>query len=989
VRLGDSVGSGSRVTDAPPVASGEDSAGHSHQTGEGRPGIVQADTDRSPVSWADATQSTSLRGRKRERTALKQFMTSVAGTVLVGRHREQAVVDQLLLDVHSGHSRSLVLRGEPGIGKTALLDDMVARAEDMAVVRLSGVQSEADLAYGALYPLWSRFTEDGVSRLPEPQGLALRAAFGVEAGPPPSVFLVGLAILNGLAELAEQHSLVVAVDDTDWLDPPSAQTLSFVARRLQAEGVGLVFAARQMMAELEGLLELPIAGLAPEDARRLLGSVLRVDIDEAILDRFIAETEGNPLAILELSSGLASSDPGEMFDQRDPRGLWVQLEDRFRRRVQALNGEAEMLLLIAAAEPSGDPLVFWRAVDLLGCSRDAAGALQEAGLLSVGTAVVFRHPLVRSASYRSASVDARRSVHRALSEAVDGNVDPDRRALHRALAAPGPDEEVAVELERSADRARMRGGYAAAASFLERALALTSDRARRASRALAAAEAKLAAGEPRPSRDLLSIVEKGPLDALSSVKLELLRARIAFALGRGADAPALLLKAAKNLEPLDPIGARDAYLDAMRAVLFAGRFAKDTDLWDVAVAARGVVWPEMPRVPDLLLRAFASLIVDGYAAGAPLAQEAVAALRDDECADAADLGSLVLGAQLAATLWDEAAYDDLTQRQVRLARETGALEVLPIALTNRAITHLLAGELAAAVSLVEEIEVISEATGTPPPPYAAVAVAAHGPPDVAHALIDANLQSATDRGEGAAVKWIQLEKAILCNALGRYEDAWIAAESAYENPVRYSTWIAGELIESAARSGRSASAARAVEDLREMASTVRTDWVLGVETRCRALLADGEIAEDLYRCSIAHMQRTRLPVELARSHLAYGEWLRRRGRRIDARRELRSAREIFDSLGAVAFTDRATRELAATGERVQKRSSVASQCNDLTERESQIARLAAEGLSNREIGQQLFISHRTVGYHLAKVFSKLGVNNRALLGASLEAAVVR
>ena len=915
-------------------------------------------------------------------------MMSVAETVLVGRDRERAVIDRLLLDVGSGRSRALVLRGQAGIGKTALLDEIVARAEGMAVVRLSGVESERELAYGALYPLWCRLTDAGVSRLPVPQGLALRAAFGVEAGPAPSVFLVGLAMLNGLADLAGQHSLVVAVDDADWLDQPSAQTLSFVARRLQAEGVGLVFAAREMMPELEGLLELPLGGLAPEDARRLLESVLRVDVDEAIVDRFIAETEGNPLAVLELSSGLASPDPEGMFDRRDPRGLWVELEDSFRRRVQALNAEAQMLLLIAAAEPSGDPLVFWRAVDLLGVSRDAAEVLYEAGLLRVGLSVVFRHPLVRSASYRFASVDARRSVHRALSEAVDPDVDADRRALHRALAARGPDEQVAVDLERSAERALRRGGYGAAASLLERALTLTCDRDRRGRRALAAAQAKLAAGEPRLSRDLLSIAERGPLDALGLVQLEVLRARIAFALGRGRDAPALLLKAAKDLESLDVTGARDAYLDAMRAVLFAGRFAQDTDLRDVAMAARGVLWPDPPLVPDLLLRAFASLIVDGYSSGAPLAQAAVAALRHDESGAGADLGWLVLGAQLAASLWDEAAYDELTGRQLRLARETGALEVLPIVLTNRAITHILAGELASAAALVDEIEVISEATGTPLPSYAAVAVAATGPPADAHALIDASLQAATDRGEGAAVKWIQLEKAILCNALGRYEDAWRAAESAYEDPVLYSTWIVSELIESAARSGRSERAARAIEDLGEMASAVGTDWVLGVETRCRALLADGETAEDLYRRSIDHLERTRRPVELARSHLAYGEWLRRRSRRIDARRELRAAREMFDGVGAVAFTDRATRELAATGETLLKRASVAGTPTELTERESQIARLAAEGLSNREIGQQLFISHRTVGYHLAKVFSKLDVNNRALIRGSLKAAVM-
>jgi DNA-binding CsgD family transcriptional regulator len=913
-------------------------------------------------------------------------MTSRGGTVLWGRERERAVIDQVLRDVRSGRSRALVLRGEPGIGKSALLDEMVVRADGVAVVRLSGVQSEGELAYGALHALWSRLSEEGMCRLPEPQRTSLRITFGLEAGPAPSPLLVGLAMLNGLADLAEQQPLLVVVDDAQWLDHASAQTLAFVARRLQAEGVGLVFAVREAISELAGLLELPIAGLAADDARRLLGSALQVRVDEVIVERFIAETDGNPLALLELSDGLAVADLGGMFDRRDMRGVWVRLEESFQRRVEALSPEAQMLLLIAAAEPSGDPLLLWRAADLLGVPPGAADALEEAGLLHAGPSVVFRHPLVRSAVYRFASLDARRSVHRALAAATDPEADPDRRAWHRARAAPGPDEEVAAELERSAGRALGRGGFAAAAAFLERALTLTADADRRGSRALAAGQAKLAAGEPRTARDLAMIAESASLDEVSAIRLEVLRARIAFALGRGCDAPALLLKAAKSLEPLDPIGAVDTYLDAMRAVLFAGRFAKDTHLQEVAVAARGVAWPGTPRVPDLLLRAFATLIVDGYSAGAPLSQQTVAALRHGEFSSSQDLGWLVLGAQLAVTLWDEEGYEELAQRQLRLARKTGALEALPIVLTNRAVAHILAGEPAAAASLAEEIEVISEAAGIPLPPYAAAATAVYLQPANALTLMDASLQAAMDRGEGGAVKWIQLEKAILCNALGRYEDAWTAAASAYEDPVLYSTWIVSELIESAARMGRPERAAGALENLHEMASAAGTDWVLGVQARCRALLGDGETAEGLHRASIGHLQHTRLPAELARSHLVYGEWLRREGRRIDARQQLRTAREIFDALGTVAFTDRATRELAATGETIRKPPSAASTRADLTVREAQIAQLAGDGLSNREIGEQLFISHRTVGYHLAKVFSKLGVNNRALIHDALKTA---
>jgi AAA ATPase domain len=641
-------------------------------------------------------------------------MTATAKSLL-GRQRERAALSQLLFDVRSGRSRALVLRGEPGIGKTALLDDLCARADDVVLVRRAGVESEAELAFAGLHQMFSQMIEEKLDLLPGPQRDAMRIAFGESSGGPPNPFLLGLAVLNRLADAAEERPVLCLVDDAQWLDRATAQTLAFVARRLDAEAVGIVFAVRGPMAQFDGLPELIVSGLAPEDARALLATAVTAPVDQALRERFITETHGNPLALLELSRGLTAAGLQDVFDRRDSRGLWVRLEESFQHRVEGLSADARMLLLVAAAEPVGDPVLLWRAADLLGVPRDAAGSLEESGLLHVGAKVEFRHPLVRSAVYRLAALGARRSVHGALAEVTDPELDPDRRAWHLALAAAGPDEQVAVELERSADRARARGGYAAEAAFLERALTLTADFGRRGARALAAAQARLAAGEPRPARDLLSVAGRGPLDKLGSVQLEVLRARIAFALGRGGDAPALLLRAAKSLEPLDPIGARDTYLDAMRAVLFAGRFAKDTGLPDVAVAARGVAWPGTPRVPDLLLRAFATLILDGYAAGTPLSQQIVAALRHGEFSTAGDLGWLVLGAQLALTLWDGDAWDDLTQRQLRLARDTGAMDVLPIVLANRAITHILAGELAVAASLVEEIEMVSEATGIPIP----------------------------------------------------------------------------------------------------------------------------------------------------------------------------------------------------------------------------------------------------------------------------------
>lgn len=905
---------------------------------------------------------------------------------LLGRQRERAVLNQLLSDVRSGRSRVLVLRGEPGIGKTALLDDLCARADDVVLVRGAGAESEAELAFAGLHQMCSQMIQGKLDLLPLPQREAIRIAFGESAGGIPNPFLLGLAVLNRLADVAADQPVLCLVDDAQWLDRATAQTLAFVARRLDAEAVGIVFAVREPVGQLDGLPELVVPGLESEDARDLLATALTGPVDPSVRERFVAETGGNPLALLELSRGLTAAGLEDAFDRRDSRGLWVRLEESFQHRVEGLNADARMLLLIAAAEPAGDPVLLWRAADLLGVPRDAAGSLEESGLLRVGAKVEFRHPLVRSAAYRLAGLGARRGVHKALAEVTDSELDPDRRAWHRALAAPGPDERVAVELERSAGRAQARGGYAAEAAFVERALALTADFDRRGARALAAARARLAAGEPRTARDLLSIAERGPLDKLASVQLEVLRARIAFAVGRGGDAPALLLKAAQSLEPLDPIGARDAYLDTIGAVWFAGPFAEDTHLRDVAMAARGVAWPDTPAAPDLLLRTFATLILDGYAAGTRSWQQTVAALRDGEFSSPRDLGWLVLGTQLAVTRWDEDAWDELARRALRLARDTGALDVLPIVLTNRACVHVLAGELAAAASLVEEIEVVSEATGIPVPPYAAVAAAVFGQPGDAFTLIDASLQAATERGEGRAVRFLQFMKAILCNALGRYEDAWTAAAFAYADPSFYSTEIVTELIESAARSGRPERAAGALESLREAASAAGTDWVLGVQARCRALLGDGQTAENLYRASIGHLQRARRPVELARSHLVYGEWLRREGRRIDARQQLRIAREMFDAIGAVAFTDRAAQELAATGETVRKRPGDGGPGSGLSVREAQIARLAADGLSNREIGEQLFISYRTVGYHLGRVFSKLDVANRAQLHNALDRA---
>jgi DNA-binding CsgD family transcriptional regulator len=911
--------------------------------------------------------------------AMRVGTTSAPGTALVGRERELAALGELLSDVGVGRSRALVLSGAPGIGKTALLEEALESISSVQVIRVSGVESEAEIAYGALHGVWSRLSADGVSGLPEPQRVAACTAFGLELGPAPNPFLVGLAMLNGLADLAEQTPLFLVVDDAQWLDRASASALAFVARRLRVEPIGVVFAVREPMAELSGLPELHVSGLAPDAARRVLASVLPAAVDEPIVERFIAETEGNPLALLELSHGLSATAIDSDVDRRDSRGLWLRLEESFQRRVEALEKSVGTFLLIAAAEPAGEPVLIWRATGLLGLPGSVGDAAEESGLIRLGTSIVFRHPLVRSAIYRFASLVDRRAVHRALAEATDPDLDPDRRAWHRALAAPGLDEQVALELEQSADRARARGGFAAAAAFLERSLALTADSDRRASRALASAQAKLAAGDPGRASDLLAIAERGRLDKLGSAQVDLLRARLA-ALDRGRDAPGLLLKAARQFEHLDRETARDIYLEAMFAVLFAGRLASGGGLAEVAAEVRELALPDPPCLRDLALNAFAIHFVDGFQAAAPVLRKAVVAAQSQDFSSPEQLRWLALAALIPPLLWDQEAWEELIELQLQSVREMGALEVLPTALTNRAGAHHLAAEYTPAHALIDELEAASEAMGTPTMPYARVSYSVWlSPPQEAMSLIERCIEEATQRGEGGALTFVQGLKAVLCNALGRYEDAWAAAAIAYEDPLQHSTWWLADLVEAAVRSGRTEQAAPALEDLAVAAAATGSPWANAIERRSRALVSSGEQAESLYLGSIDYLEGTRLPRELARSRLVYGEWLRREGRRRDAREQLRSAHAIFDQYGIPAFRERAANELAATGETIRRRPADEATEELLTPRETQIAWLAAEGLSNREIGEQLFISHRTAGYHLSHVFTKLDVSSRAQL----------
>ena len=924
-----------------------------------------------------------------ETTASPSAPTDTArGSRLYGRRAECQALDRLLADVRAGQSRVLIIHGEAGAGKTVLLDYLAERSSGSGcrVARMVGVQSETELAFAGLHQLCAPMLRRA-ERLPEPQRDALRTASGLAAGPPPDGFLVGLAVLSLLAGAAGERPLICVIDDEQWLDRTSVQTLGFAARRLAADPVGLVFAARKPSAELAGLPELHVGGLQDDDARALLASALAGPLDARVSDLIVAETRGNPLALLELPRGLSPAELAGGFGLPGAAPLAGRIQDSFARQLGALPDQTRRLVQLAAADPSGDRQLLWRAAGRLGIPIPAAAPAVEAGLVEFGTRVRFRHPLARSAAYRSASYHDKRAVHDALAEVTDPIADPDRRAWHRAQAVAGPDEGIAAELERSAGRAQARGGLAAAAAFLERSVLLTADPARHAERALAAAQANMQAGAFGKARDLLAEAEdqgSGPLDEFASARVDLLRGQIAFASGLGSDAPSLLLKAAKRLEPLDVGLAREAYLSAWMAALFAGRLAAGGDLLDVCRAARALPPPAEPRAVDLVLAGLALIVTDGPAAAAPALRTAVSAVADADITAAEILRWGWLAQVAASALWDDDAWRALLVRQVRLAREAGALDQLPVMLDALGTAVAASGDFAAASALIVEADVICEMTGARAAPFTAMMLAALGGRQAEAApLIEATIAEAEAGGQGIAVAYAHWAAAILHNGLGRYEEALTAACQASEDTsaLHISMWALPELVEAAARAGQAGLAHDALKQLAEITQSCGNDSALGIEARCRALLSHDADADDLYREAIGRLGRTELRPELARAHLLYGEWLRREGRRVHAREQLRTAHDMLAATGMAAFAERARRELIATGETVRKRG--VETVITLTAQEALIARLARDGRTNLEIGAQLFLSGRTVEWHLRKIFTKLGISSRRELHAAL------
>jgi DNA-binding CsgD family transcriptional regulator len=905
---------------------------------------------------------------------------------LVGRRAERDAVEALLEGARTEGCQVLVVRGEAGIGKTALLQHARASAASSGfrVESSTGIAAESQFAFGGLHQLCLPLM-DRLDALPEPQRAALSVAFGQQTGAPPDRFLLGLAVLNLLAEVAEDVPLLCLVDDAQWLDEGTAQVLAFVARRLVAERVALLIVVRDPtddgdLRPFRDLPDLRLEGLGTTEARALLAATVPAPLDAVVSERIIAEARGNPLALLELPRSVALAEWAGGFGLPDAMSVPHRVEDAFRVRSDSLPAETRLLMLVAAAEPTGDAELLWRAAAELGIAGGSAELAEAAGLVRIDTRVRFRHPLVRSAVYRAASLPDRRRAHRALAAATDPRSDPDRRAWHSAQAVLGVDEEAASQLEQSADRARARGGLAAAAAFLQQATELTPDPADRARRALAAALAKHDAGASESARELLTVATLGPLDALQRARVDLLTAQVAFHLSRDPDAPGMLLDAARALAPLDALLARETYLHALDAALVNGGGVAV----EVAEAATDAPAPgPADRPVDQLLDGLATTLTAGLVRGIPGLRRALESFRDvprDGPRQHHDSDRwLWLASRNAVGILDDELVHVLAHLNVDLAREAGALASLPTALGFLSITSVLEGELGRAAELAAEATSLTADTGgVPLHHYHLILHGWRGDEDETAVLRDRVAKDDTYTADGGEALLGQYATAVLHNGRGNYRAAQAAAARARGSlEPSLSSASLPELVEAAARSGDRTVAAAASEELGMRADAIRTPWALGLAARSRAMVSPADEAEEHYREALGQLGGCRMKVYLARTHLVYGEWLRRENRRQDARNELRTAHELLTRMGTEAFAARAARELRATGEHPRRR--VANRTDALTAQEKQIARLVATGATSREVAAELFLSPRTIEAHLRSIFRKLDITSRRQL----------
>ncbi|RSN05756.1 helix-turn-helix transcriptional regulator [Nonomuraea sp. WAC 01424] len=927
---------------------------------------------------------------------------------LRGRHRELAELDGLVERARAGRSGALVVSGEAGVGKTALLDRMVAArpGTGVRVERVVAWESEMELAYAGLQQLCGPMMGSAV-RLPGPQREAIEAAFGLRAAGAPSPFLVGLALLGLLTEAADGRALLCVVDDAQWLDEASARAVAFAARRLDAEGIAVVLAMRTVGTVFTGLPRLAVEGLGHDDSHELLRLAVPGGLDRRVRDQLVAEARGNPLALRELPRALSPAEIAGGFSLTGSMPLESRIEQSLVAQLAPLPGSARLLLLLAAADPTGDPGLLWRASAALGLGQADFDAAKEADALTVGARVSFRHPLVRSAVYRTASQEWRRRVHAALADATGAGRDPDRRAWHRASATLRPDEEVAADLERSAARARARGGAAAAAAFLERAAELTPDPVLRGQRLIAAAEAKHDAGAPAAALRLLDTVGGHPLTTLQQALVVRLRARAGYALRRDASGPGLLLAAAQGLEGLDPVLARDTYIEALAAAIYGGRLGDAAQVTAVATAIlRATPAPEPPapepaaadapaadapdggtagggRARDLILRGQALLAAHGQEAAIGTLRQAQRAFLE-QAPDSLELHWMWFASRAAQDLWDARALRALADRQVELARAEGVVTVLPIALSLLMLAQTVDGDLDAAEASCDEIDAIKDVTGHPLPQYGRLFLAAYrGQAGETERLAARIRADSYTRGEGYGLSAVNFSQAILYNGLGRFAEAVEAGrrELPYTHELSHAMRTLLELVEAAAHTGEQALAEQAFEQLAGVTRPVGTNWARAVLTMARAQLGPPGTAEPLYREAIERFERERIPIMVGRCRLLLGEELSRLDRRAEAAEQLRAAYESLSGCGLNGFAERAARELRALGQAPRARPY--EPAARLTDQELNVARLAREGLTNRDIGARLFISDRTAEYHLRKVFMKLGIKARTDLRTAL------
>ena len=909
---------------------------------------------------------------------------------LVGRAEECAMLHKLATDVRNGFSGSLVFVGEPGVGKTRLLQYVVDSAADVSTLWISGAQSELRLGFAALHRLVLPYL-GRLERLSRPHRNALEVTFGLKDGPPPNRFLVGLGALALLSDVAMARPLICLVDDAQWLDPESLAVLGFVARRLYADPIGLVFSARAHAGDLSALTGLPTRPLGPLDpvsARTVLDEAVSGLLDPRVSTRMIDETGGNPLAMIELAGELSAEQLAGRFPL--PRRLPVgrRVDVHFLAQVAVLAPEARTVLLVAAASSDDEPSTVWRAVALLGLTDEASSDAVRQGIISLEPRITFRHPLIRSAVYDGATPHERHRVHQALATVTGGDGDDDQAAWHRAAAVTTPEETIAADLEASAKRAQRRGGYTMQAAILTRAAELSPEAGRRALRYLAAAEAYLAAGNGPLAEALLDLATPGLDDAGLHVSVQRMRASVAVFFSRHKDVPAILLDAARTVDAADPFLVRQILFDAMQAAVVARQYTEGATLDEVADAVLGA--SRDPRRPpsanDMLLDGFATRIAGSYAEAVPLLRAAVATLFTDAAAAPVDIPSTILGWFAADDVWDEQGRRAMFERAQSLERRHGALGAMRITLAGLSVSQAWAGQMNDAENSYGEAAEISALIGVPPPATTGVLLevrAWQGREDESRAVASSTAQWGREKGASILEIFALMGLTVLELGLGRYPEAlrW-GLQIFDDDPPGFGNRILPEVVEAGVRSGDREAAQDALARLTERATACGSPWALGLMARSTALMAADADAETHYQDAIRHLSETAVRTELARAHLLYGEWLRRRKRRRDAQLQLRTAYDMFTAMGAVAFADRARSEQSASGQ--SKRDTPhAHNPFGLTPQETQVARQAAAGVTNAEIASRLYITTSTVEYHLSKVFRKLGVTSRRQLATAL------